>query len=107
IRLDGHRLAVTHTDGNPLESPVEVDAVPLAPSERYDVLVHTRRPGAWFLFCTQPGHSEAGERMLVLYAGHESRRPDPPAPGTAGLDLWRYGRGRGRASLSPAAGATH
>ena len=37
IGLVGHRLQVTHTDGNPLQGPVEVDAVPIAPAERYDV----------------------------------------------------------------------
>ena len=32
LRIAGHRLAVTHTDGNPLEAPVDVDAVPIAPA---------------------------------------------------------------------------
>ncbi|MBI1893623.1 MAG: multicopper oxidase domain-containing protein, partial [Candidatus Rokubacteria bacterium] len=44
IRLAGHRLQVTHTDGNPLIQPVEVDAVPIAPSERYDLLFIADRP---------------------------------------------------------------
>ncbi|MGH7313462.1 MAG: multicopper oxidase family protein, partial [Candidatus Rokuibacteriota bacterium] len=65
VRLAGHRLHVTHTDGNPLRIPVEVDAIPLAPSERYDAVVVAERPGAWFLQCLQPGHADAGERMVV------------------------------------------
>src|SRR5206468_8296803 len=39
VRLAGHRLRVTHTDGNPLRAPVEVDALPIAPSERYDAVL--------------------------------------------------------------------
>ena len=66
VRLAGHHLLVTHTDGNPLIAPVEVDALPLAPAERYDVVVIADRPGAWFLHCTQTGHAEAGEQMVVV-----------------------------------------
>jgi len=104
IRLAGHRLQVTQTDGNPLVQPVEVDAVPIAPGERYDVQVVASRLGAWFLSCTQPGHAAAGEQVLVVYDGHEGRTPDAPEGGVAGLDLWRYGLGRGRDVLPRASG---
>jgi FtsP/CotA-like multicopper oxidase with cupredoxin domain len=106
IRLAGHRLSVTHTDGNPLRAPVEVDAIPIAPSERYDATLAADRPGGWFLYCVEPGHADAGERMLVVYDGHERRKPDPPPPVVASLDLWRYGLGRGRPVLPTASGAT-
>lgn len=107
IRLAGHRLAVTHTDGNPLTEPVEVDALPMAPSERYDVVVTAERPGAWFLYCAQPGHAAAGEQLLVQYVGHETKRPEPPEPGIANLTLWQYGQGAGRDILAPATGVSH
>jgi len=99
LRLSGHRLAVTHTDGNPLEAVVEVDALPIAPSERYDVVVTANHPGAWFLHCTQPGHVEAGERMLVVYEDHARATPPEPERGITSLTLWGYGMGRGRAVL--------
>jgi FtsP/CotA-like multicopper oxidase with cupredoxin domain len=105
VRLAGHRLQVTHTDGNPLVQPVEVDALPIAPSERYDVQVVASRPGAWFLDCLQPGHVGAGERVAVVYTGHEGATPEAAPAGIAGLDLWHYGQGRGRDVLPPAAGA--
>jgi FtsP/CotA-like multicopper oxidase with cupredoxin domain len=60
IRLAGHQLRVTHTDGNPLVEAVAVDAIPIAPSERYDALVNADRPGAWWLHCTQPGPCGSG-----------------------------------------------
>src|SRR5437867_5979135 len=44
VRLAGHRLHLTHTDGNPLRAVVEVDAIPIAPAERYDVLLVADRP---------------------------------------------------------------
>jgi FtsP/CotA-like multicopper oxidase with cupredoxin domain len=96
VHLTGHRLRVTHTDGNPLGEPVEVDAVPIAPSERYDVVFAADRPGAWWLTCLAPGHRAAGEQVLVVYAGHDGARAEAPAGGTAGLHLWTYGLGRGR-----------
>ena len=105
VRLAGHRLQVTHTDGNPLVRPVEVDAVPMAPSERYDVHVVGSRPGAWFLDCLQPGHVGAGERAVLVYAGHEGTTPEALPSGLSGLDLWHYGWGRGRDVLPRASGA--
>lgn len=104
IRLAGHRLKITHTDGNPLVHPVEVDALPIAPSERYDILFAADRPGAWFLYCAEPGHAAAGEQVLVVYEGHEGTRPRAPVEGIAGLRLWHYGLGRGRDVLGPPTG---
>src|SRR5205809_7409101 len=37
--------------------------------------------------------------MLVLYEGHEHRRPESPRADLSGLDLWQYGLGRGRPVL--------
>jgi FtsP/CotA-like multicopper oxidase with cupredoxin domain len=96
VRLAGHRLQVTHTDGNPLDQPVDVDALPIAPSERYDVVVVAGRPGAWALTCLAPGHRAAGEQVLLVYEGHEGATATAPDEGVAGLDLWQYGLGRGR-----------
>jgi FtsP/CotA-like multicopper oxidase with cupredoxin domain len=106
VRLAGHRLAVTHTDGNPLAAPVEVDALPIAPSERYDVIVTADRPGAWSLSCLQPGHAAVGERMAVLYDGHERAEPVLSSTDLAGLRLWEYGLGRGRNILRAPSGST-
>ena len=104
IRLADHRLKVTHTDGNPLVQPVEVDAVPIAPSERYDVLFVADNPGAWFLYCAEPGHPGAGEQVALVYEGHEGRTPEAPIEGITDLSLWRYGVGRGRDVLHPPSG---
>jgi FtsP/CotA-like multicopper oxidase with cupredoxin domain len=99
IRLAGHRLQVTHTDGNPLVQAVEVDAVPIAPSERYDVHFVADKPGAWFLHCSQPGHATAGEQVLIVYEGREERKPEAAVEGVSGLNLWHYALGQGREIL--------
>lgn len=104
IGLAGHRLKVTHTDGNPLVQPVEVDAVPIAPAERYDVIFLADRPGAWFLHCTEPGHAGAGEQVLIVYEGHEADKAQAPVEGVTGLRLWRYNLGQGRDILPQPSG---
>ncbi|MBI3969317.1 MAG: multicopper oxidase domain-containing protein [Chloroflexi bacterium] len=73
LRLAGHRLQVTHTDGNPLAAPVEVDVVPIAPSERYDVEFQADQPGRWPLYCVEPGHAAGGLKTLVVYEGYEDQ----------------------------------
>ncbi len=104
LRLAGHRLRVTHTDGNPLQAPVGVDALPIAPSERYDAVLVADRPGAWFLHCTQPGHVDAGERLLVVYEDHARAHPPEIEPSTVGLAFWDYSLGHGRPVLPRASG---
>jgi multicopper oxidase len=104
MRLAGHRLHVTHTDGNPLVQPVAVDAVPIAPSERYDVRFVADRPGAWFLSCAKPGHARAGEQVLIIYEGHEDAKPEIPVEGLHSLSLWYYGLGHGQEILPRAWG---
>ena len=49
IRLAGHRLRVTHGDGNRLPQTVEVDALRVGAAERYDAWFEVTKPGAWLL----------------------------------------------------------
>jgi FtsP/CotA-like multicopper oxidase with cupredoxin domain len=107
VRVAGHRLQVTHTDGNSLESAVDVDAIPMAPSERYDLILAADHPGAYFLHCTEPGHAAAGEQMLVVYDGAGRQKPAAPDTDISGLTLWHYGLGRGRSALPAPTGASH
>lgn len=106
VRLAGHHLSVTHTDGNPLAAAVDVDAVPIAPSERYDLQFLADQPGAWFFSCAQPGHAAAGEQVLVVYEGHEADKPVAPEGDLGGQTLWSYELGRGRDVLRRPTGAT-
>lgn len=49
VRLAGHSLRITHSDGNPLSAPVTVEALRIGVAERYDVEVEITRAGAWLL----------------------------------------------------------
>ncbi len=49
VRLADHRLIVTHSDGNRLAQPLEVDAMRIGVAERYDAYFNVTRPGAFLL----------------------------------------------------------
>ena len=107
VRLTDHRLQVTHTDGNPLAQPVEVDAVPITPSERYDVQFVADRPGAWLLSCAEPGHARAGEQVRVVYEGYEQAEPKASKEGIDDLQVWHYDLGQGRDVIPLPSGQKH
>ncbi len=95
LSLAGHRLQVTHTDGNPLQQAVEVDALPIVPAERYDVIFAANHPGRWPLYALNQPHTQGGLKTLVVYEGSESA-PEAELPDlTPGLRVWSYGLGQG------------
>ena len=49
VRLAGHTLTITHTDGRPVK-PFTVDVLRIAMGERYDVEVTVDNPGRWRLY---------------------------------------------------------
>lgn len=73
IALQGHRLTVTHTDGQPVE-PVQVDALRIGMGERYDILVDTNNPGLWQFAALVEGTQRMG-RAIVRYTDNTSALP--------------------------------
>ncbi|GHP01160.1 multicopper oxidase MmcO [Reticulibacter mediterranei] len=73
VALQGHRMTVTHTDGNPVE-PVEVDAIRIGMGERYDVLISANNPGVW-QFAAQVEGAKPMVRALLRYQGSTSSAP--------------------------------
>lgn len=71
--IGGHSLTVTHTDGRPVE-PVKVDALHIAPGERYDVLVDATSPGAWPIIA-QPDNDLQPARAILRYVGSNDLTP--------------------------------
>lgn len=61
IRLAGHKMTITHSDGRPIE-PLEVDVLRLAMGERYDVLVTADNPGRWQLY----GRPDSSTDLVTL-----------------------------------------
>lgn len=75
VALQGHRLTVTHTDGQPV-NPVTVDALRIGMGERYDVLVETNDPGIWQLAARAEG-TQFQARAVLRYAGVSGSAPSP------------------------------
>ncbi|QIN84448.1 multicopper oxidase domain-containing protein [Rubrobacter tropicus] len=75
VALQGHRMTVTHTDGQPVE-PVEVETIRIGMGERYDVLVEASNPGAWQLAAHAEG-TEKQARAVFRYRGAKDPRPRP------------------------------
>ncbi len=73
VALQGHRLTVTHTDGQPVE-PVEVDTIRIGMGERYDVLVAATNPGVWQLAARAEG-TQSMVRAILRYKGNMSSLP--------------------------------
>lgn len=87
VAIAGHRMAVTHTDGRPVE-PVTVDALVIGPGERYDVVVEANNPGAWTLAAESVLGSPRPARAVLRYDGAARSRPlDGERP--SGLDEGR------------------
>lgn len=92
--LAGHRLLLTHSDGNPLRVPVLVDAVPLGVGERADVEFRATEPGRWRLGTVPSDGTDGGPAVDVVYAGHENdplRFPASPPVLLATYDLMTAG----------------
>lgn len=104
VRLDGHTLWVTHTDGHPLASPVPVDALSIAPAERYDVEFTADTPGKWPFHALDPAVEAAGLKTVVVYDGYQTAPESRDERPTAALRWWSYPLGRGRDILPPASG---
>ncbi len=66
LRLAGHILTVTHTDGRPVE-PLEVDALWIGMGERYDVEFTADNPGRWALYAVISDVSDAVDLATFVY----------------------------------------
>lgn len=77
VALAGHRMTVTHTDGQPIE-PVEVDVIRIGQGERYDVLIEADNPGIWQLAAQAEG-TDLLARALFRYEGSTETPPPPDA----------------------------
>ena len=77
LRLAGHSLTVTHTDGNPIQ-PIKTDILRIGMGERYDVEFVADNPGYWLLSAAEQGFGEGGLRIPIIYKGIRSKIPTEP-----------------------------
>jgi multicopper oxidase len=90
VRLADHRLRVTHSDGNPLPSPVVVDALRIGVAERYDAWFDVTHPGAWLLQSLSSDPLASQQACLVCTPGMEHAVPSRSPQSLTGLDYFTY-----------------
>jgi multicopper oxidase len=97
VRLAGHRLRVTHSDGNPLPAAVEVDALRIGVAERYDAWLEVTQPGAWLLQSLSSDPLASQQACVVCTPGMEHAVPSRSPQSLMGLDYFTYQKAGGSA----------
>ena len=105
VRLAGHRLRVTHSDGNPLLAPVEVDALRVGVAERYDAWFEVTKPGAWLLQGISSDPLAFEQAVVVHTPGMENAAPQGNPQSLVGVEYFSYQKAGGRANSSRSAPA--
>jgi len=90
VRLAGHRLRVTHSDGNPMPRAVTVDALRIGVAERYDAWFEVTRPGAWLLTSLMGDTHDRQQSVVIRTADAAHRAPEVPPPSLEGTELFTY-----------------
>lgn len=90
IRLAGHRLTVTHADGNPLARAVTVDALRVGVAERYDVWFDVTKPGSWLLQGLSNDPLAPEQAVVVNTSGYEHATPMSDPESITGIEYLTY-----------------
>jgi FtsP/CotA-like multicopper oxidase with cupredoxin domain len=108
VRLAGHRLTVTHSDGNPLPRPIEVDALRVGVAERYDAWFEVSAPGAWLLQGLSSDPLAYEQAAIVHTEGMETATPMATSQSLEGVDYFTYLKAGGTGEpLPPLSGAQY
>lgn len=103
VRLSGHRLTVTHSDGNRLEKPLEVDALRIGVAERYDAFFQVTKPGAFLLQGLSSDPLAYQQAAVVYTEGMENASPLSSPQTLDGVDSFTYEKAGGIGSGAGAA----
>lgn len=95
VRLAGHRLTVTHGDGNPLQKSLEVDALRIGVGERYDAWFEVNKPGAWLLQGISSDPLVYEQAVVVYTDGYEHATPMGSSQSLEGVDYFTYEKAAG------------
>lgn len=95
VRLAGHRLRVTHADGNRLAQPVDVDALRIGVAERYDAWFDVTAPGAWLLQGISSDPLAFEQAVVVYTEGMEHATPLASSQSLEGVDYFTYEKAAG------------
>ena len=73
LRIAGHSLTITHTDGRPV-LPLKVDALTIGMGERYDLELEANNPGRWLIANLEDGSPVGGWQFgTLVYEGITSK----------------------------------
>ncbi|WP_206886495.1 hypothetical protein [Alicyclobacillus mali] len=75
MTIDKGSFLVTHTDGNPLDTPIPVSDLYIAPAERYDIVITPPQTGKWYLRSKIAGQETV--RIPFYTQGQVSEGPPP------------------------------
>jgi len=106
VRLAEHRLTVTHSDGNRMEKPLEVDALRIGVAERYDAWFEVTKPGAWLLQGLSSEPLAYQQALVVHTPGFENASPAASPQSLAGVDFFSYESAGGAGDGEPRSGGT-
>ena len=95
VRLAGHRLTVTHADGNRLELPLDVDALRIGVGERYDAYVRIAKSGAYLLQGLSSDPLAYQQAAVLHTEGMENATPLGSAQTLDGVDYFTYEKAGG------------
>ncbi len=101
VRLAGHRLRVTHADGNALAQALDVDALRIGVGERYDAWFEVTRPGAWLLQGISSDPLAFEQAVVVHTEGMEHAPPQGNSQSLEGVDYFTYQKAAGVTSAAP------
>jgi multicopper oxidase len=99
IALAGHKLRVTHADGNELPRPIETDVLRLGVGERYDAWFEVTRPGAWLLQAIANDSLAVGQSVRIYTPGTDTAVLSSPPHSLDNLEFFTYERA-GAAAVS-------
>ncbi|QEE29106.1 multicopper oxidase family protein [Terriglobus albidus] len=91
IAFAGHKFRIIAMDGNPVPTPVEVDAIFLGAGERVCAVVEMNNPGVWILGATNDMIRNAGLGIIVEYA-NQHKKAVWAKPGPASWDYTIFGK---------------
>ncbi len=92
VRLAGHRLIVTHADGNRLHQALSFDVLRIGVAERYDAWFEVRRPGAWLLQGLSSDPLAFQQAIVVYTDGMQNASPLSAPQSVEGLDVLSYAK---------------
>jgi FtsP/CotA-like multicopper oxidase with cupredoxin domain len=95
VRLAGHRLTVTHCDGNPMPQALEVDALRIGVGERYDAYFTVTQAGAWLLQGLSSAPLAYQQAAIVYTPGMENASPLSSPQTLEGVDYFTYEKAGG------------